>query len=154
MSKVNPIPPGHHTVTPSLTVRDAASAIDFYKRAFGAVERGAMKGPGGLIVHAEILIGDSIVFVNDEMPGMGNPSPQKVGATTVGLHIYTEDCDSMYKRAIEAGATETMPLADQFWGDRYGQLTDPFGHVWGIGTHKENLTEDEIAERMKATMGA
>ena len=150
MSNVNPIPPGHHTITPSLTVRGAARAIDFYKRAFGAIERGAMKGPGDLIVHAEILIGDSIVFVTDEIPGMGNPSPQKLGATTVGIHIYTEDCDTMFKRAIEAGATEKMPLSDQFWGDRYGQVTDPFGHIWGIGTHKENVTEAQIMERMKA----
>lgn len=152
MSTVQPIPPGHHTVTPGLTVRDAARAIEFYKRAFGAVEKGRMNGPGGMIVHAEIKIGDSIVFLGDEMPGMGNPSPQKLGGTTVALHIYTEDVDAMYKRAIEAGATERMPLADQFWGDRYGQVTDPFGHAWGIATHKEDLTEAQMMERMKATM--
>ena len=150
MSKVQPIPPGHHTLTPSLTIRDAARAIEYYKRAFGATERGRMNGPGGLIMHAELLIGNSILFITDEIPDMGNASPQKLGGTSVGLHVYTEDCDAMFKRAIEAGGTQRMPLADQFWGDRYGQITDPFGHVWGIGTHKEDVTEAQMIERMKA----
>jgi uncharacterized glyoxalase superfamily protein PhnB len=150
MSTVQPIPPGHHTLTPSLTCKDAARAIEYYKRAFGATERGRMNGPGGLIMHAELLIGNSILFITDEMPDLGNPSPQKLGGTTVGLHVYTEDCDAMFKRAIEAGGTQRLPLADQFWGDRYGQITDPFGHVWGIGTHKEDLTEAQMMERMKA----
>jgi len=150
MSKVDPIPTGFHTLTPSLTVKDAPRAIDYYQRVFGATEKGRMNGPGGLVMHAELKIGDSILFLTDEMPGMGNPSPQKLGGTAVSLHIYTEDCDAMFKRAIEAGGTENMPLADQFWGDRYGQIKDPFGHIWGIGTRKENVTEAEMKERMKA----
>lgn len=152
MSKVEPIPAGHHTLTPSLTIKGAAAAIEYYKRAFGAVERGVMKGPGGLIMHAELMIGNSILFLGDESPEAPGASPQKLGGTTVSLHIYTEDCDTMFKRAVDAGGTIRMPLADQFWGDRYGQITDPYGHIWGIGTHKEDLTEAQMMERMKAQM--
>ncbi len=152
MSPVSAIPPGHHTVTPGLTVKGASKAIDFYKKAFGATEKGRMAGPDGMIMHAELLIGNSIIFLGDEMAGMGNPSPQKLGATTVTLHIYTEDADATFKSAIAAGATERMPMMDQFWGDRYGQVTDPFGHAWGIATHKEDLTEAQMMERMKAAM--
>ena len=152
MSPVQPIPAGHHSITPGLTVKGAAKAIEFYKQAFGAVEKGRMPGVDGLLMHAEIMIGNSYIFLGDEMPGMGNQSPQKLGATTVALHIYTEDADAMFKQAIAAGATERMPIADQFWGDRYGQVTDPFGHVWGIATHKEELTPAQMDERMKAMM--
>ena len=152
MSTVQPIPPGHHTLTPGITVKGAARAIEFYKQAFGATEKGRMAGPAGSIMHAELLIGDSILFLGDEAPGMGNPSPLTLNATTVTLHIYTEDVDAMYKQAIAAGATERMPLMDQFWGDRYGQVTDPFGHAWGIATHKEDLTDAQMMERMKAAM--
>jgi len=152
MSPVKPIPEGHHTVTPTLTVKGAAQAIEFYKKALGAVEKGRFPGPGGLIMHAEIKIGDSILFLSDEMPGMGNKSPQTLGGVANTLQIYTEDCDALFNRAVQAGAKVTMPMMDMFWGDRWGQVTDPFGHQWGIATHKEDLTMDEMTERGKAAM--
>jgi len=142
-----PIPQGFHTVTPSLVVRDAAKAIEFYKKALGAQERMRMAGPDGKIVHAELQIGDSIIFLSDEMPQAPVKSPQTVGASTAVLNLYVEDVDSAFKRAVDAGGKVTMPLADQFWGDRYGSLVDPFGHAWGIGMHKEDLTADQIEKR-------
>ena len=139
-----PVPDGYHTVTPSLTVRDAARAIEFYKQAFGAKERGAMKGPDGKVMHAEIMIGDSIIMLADEFPQFGSLSPQSVGGSGSGLHIYLEDVDSAFDRAVKAGAKVEMPVADMFWGDRYGKLSDPFGHKWSIGTHKADLSGEEI----------
>jgi PhnB protein len=139
-----PVPDGYHTVTPYLTVRDAARAIEFYKQAFGAKERGAMKGPDGKVIHAEIMIGDSIIMLADEFPQFGSLSPQSVGGSGSGLHIYLEDVDSAFDRAVEAGAKVEMPVADMFWGDRYGKLSDPFGHKWSIGTHKADLSGEEI----------
>jgi PhnB protein len=139
-----PIPEGYHSVTPYLTVRDAARAIEFYKNAFGAKEKGVMKGPGGKVMHAELVIGDSIIMLADEFPEFGSLSPQSVGGSASGLHIYTEDVDSSFDRAVKAGARVEMPVADMFWGDRYGKLQDPFGHKWSIGTHKADLTMDEI----------
>jgi PhnB protein len=146
---VKPIPDGYHTLTPYITVRDAARAIEFYKQAFGAVERGIMKGPEGKIMHAELMIGDSIVMLADEFPEYGSLSPQSTGGSGMGLHIYVEDADSAFDRAVKAGATIEMPIGDMFWGDRYGKLADPFGHKWSIATHKKDLSLDEMMEGMK-----
>ncbi len=144
------IPPGYHALTPQLTVQGADRAIDFYKRAFGAEERGRMAGPDGKsIMHAELKIGDSIFFVSDEFPTMGCRSPHSLGGITASLYIYVKDVDAAFRRAVAAGAQVRMPVADMFWGDRYGRVTDPFGHEWGLGTHKEDLTPGQI--RMRAT---
>jgi PhnB protein len=137
------IPDGYHTLTPYLTVRDAARAIDFYKQAFGAVEKGVMKGPDGKVMHAELRIGDSIFMLADEFPEFGSVAPPSKGSGT-GLHIYTEDVDSAFDRAVKAGGTVEMPVSDMFWGDRYGKLVDPFGHKWSIATHKRDMSMDEM----------
>ena len=144
------IPQGFHSVTPSLVVRDAAKAIDFYKKALGAQERMRMPSPDGKIMHAELQIGDSIIFLSDEMPQSPVKSPQTVGASTGVLNLYVEDVDRAFQKAVDAGGKVTMPVADMFWGDRYGSFVDPFGHVWGVGTHKEDLTAQEIEQRAKA----
>jgi uncharacterized glyoxalase superfamily protein PhnB len=149
---VKPIPDGYHTLTPYMTVRDAASAVDFYKKAFGAVERGIMKGPDGKIMHAELTIGDSIFMLADEFPEYGSLSPQSTGGAGMGLHIYLEDVDSAFDRAVQAGASVEMPVSDMFWGDRYGKLADPFGHKWSIATHKREMSPEEMEEEMKAQM--
>jgi uncharacterized glyoxalase superfamily protein PhnB len=140
------------TITPYLTIKGASKAIDFYKKAFDAEELSRMDGPDGLIMHAAIRIGDATLYLTDEMEGF--PSPQTFGGSPVGLHMYVKDCDAVFKKAIAAGAKEVMPMGDQPWGDRYGQLDDPFGHRWGITTQKEELTEDEIGERMQAAAPA
>ena len=142
-----PIPEGFHSVTPSLIVRDAAKAIDFYKRALGAQELVRMPGPDGTIMHAEIKIGDSIIFLGEENPQMGAKSPQTLGGCTGTLSVYVPNVDDVFKQAISTGAKETMPVADQFWGDRYGTFVDPFGYQWGIATHKEDLNPQEMQER-------
>ncbi len=145
---VRPIPAGYHTITPHLTVRGAGAAIDFYKRAFGAKVLGRMPGPDGNgVMHAEIRIGDSIVFLADEFPDMGCRAPQSLGGTTGMLHVYMKNVDAAFKRAVAAGAHVKMPVTDMFWGDRYGKVADPFGHEWGLATHKENLTAREIGKR-------
>lgn len=145
-----PIPEGHHTVTPHLVIRGAAEAIDFYKKALGAEEIMRMASPDGKIAHAELKIGDSIVYLADEFPNMGvAKSPQTLGGTTATLNLYVKDVDTSFQRAVSAGAKVNMPVADMFWGDRYGTLTDPFGHVWGIATHKEDLSAEEIEERAR-----
>jgi uncharacterized glyoxalase superfamily protein PhnB len=149
---VKPIPEGHHTVTPHLIVRDAKKAIDFYKKAFGAEQRSMCEGPDGTVMHAELRIGDSVIYLADEFPKMGCVGPQTLNGSTVTLHIFVTDVDKWFKQALDAGATETMPLADQFWGDRYGQLQDPFGHKWSIATHKEDLTDEQMKERQEAAM--
>jgi PhnB protein len=154
MANVKPVPEGHHTITPALIVSGGKKAIEFYKAAFGAVERGIMLGPNGSVMHAELMIGNSLVFVSDESPDMGARSPQSLGGSPVSFNIYTEDCDALFQRAVAAGGTVTMPLADMFWGDRYGTLTDPFGHKWGIATHKEDLTLEEVEKRGKEAMAA
>jgi PhnB protein len=147
-----PIPEGHHTVTPHLVLRNAAGAIDFYKKALGAQELGRMTSPDGRIGHAELKIGDSIIFLADEFPGGEGcgKSPQTVGASTVTLMLYVPDVDTTFKQAVSAGGKETMAVQDMFWGDRYGTFTDPFGHTWGVATHKEDLSKEEIEERAKA----
>jgi PhnB protein len=149
---VKAVPEGYHSITPYMTVRDAARAIDFYKRAFGAVEKGAMKGPNGKVMHAELRIGDSIFMLADEFPEFNSLSPQSTGGAGMGLHIYTEDVDSAFDRAVKAGATVEMPVSDMFWGDRYGKLADPFGHKWSIGTHKQDVTMAEMEEAQKEFM--
>ncbi len=146
---VKPIPDGYHNLTPYMTVRDAARAIEFYKQAFGAVEKGIMHGPDGKIMHAELVIGDSIFMLADEFPQYGSLSPQSTGGAGMGLHIYTEDADAAFERALKAGATVEIPISDMFWGDRYGKLADPFGHKWSIATHKRDMSMDEMAEEMK-----
>lgn len=149
---VQAIPQGYHTLTPYMTVRDAARALAFYKQAFGAVERGVMKGPDGRVMHAELTIGDSIFMLADEFPQFGSLSPQSIGGSGMGLHIYVEDVDSAFDRAIGAGATIEMPVADMFWGDRYGKLVDPFGHKWSIATHKRDMSPEEIEEAQEEFM--
>ena len=145
MSTVRPIPEGFHTVSPHIVVRDADSAIDFYKRAFGAQELMRMPGPDGKsIMHAVIKIGDSIVLLADEFPGVDCVSPTSAGGTSVTLHLYVDDVDAVAERAIHAGATVRMPVSDMYWGDRYGVLADPFGHRWSIGTHKQDLNAEEM----------
>ncbi len=147
---VRPIPEHLHSVTPHLAVDGAAEAIEFYKRAFGAQELVRMPMPDGKsIAHAEIRVGDSTVWLADAMPGMGAQSPKTLGNTTVTLNIYVEDADALWDRAVKAGAKVAMPLADMFWGDRYGPLTDPFGHMWAIATHKEDVAPEEMARRAK-----
>ncbi len=143
-----PIPEGYHSITPHMVISDAGKAIEFYKKAFGAEELFRMPGPGGQgVMHAEIKIGDSVVMMCDEMPQAGRwKAPESLNGTSVSLHIYVADVDKAFQHAIDAGATATMPVMDTFWGDRYGKLTDPFGHEWSIATHKLDLTPEEIAK--------
>jgi PhnB protein len=149
-----PIPEGYRTVTPYLVLDDAASAIDFYKTAFGAKERMRMEAPGGKIGHAEIEIGDSMVMISDSFPQSTTKSPRELGGTTAGVFLYVEDVDAVTQKAVDAGATVTMEVADQFWGDRFGSITDPFGHSWSIATHVEDVPPEEMAERAKEAMAA
>ncbi|MBI4470886.1 MAG: VOC family protein [Acidobacteria bacterium] len=150
-SKVKAIPEGHHTLTPHIVVRGGMDAIEFYKRAFGAKELMVMPGPEGKVMHAEIQIGDSVLYLADEFPEMGGClSPQAIGGTPVVLHLYVEDVDARFNQAVAAGAAVRMPLSDMFWGDRYGQVTDPFGHIWSLASHKEDLTPEEIGKRAAA----
>lgn len=136
------------SLIPTLTVKDAVRAIDFYKKAFGAEEIMRMPGPNGQkIMHAELTIGDSTIFLNDEFPEMGSRSPQTLGGVTGGLYLSVEDVDTVFKQAIEAGATEEMGVEDMFWGDRMGSLIDPFGHHWAIATHKEDVPPEELKKR-------
>ncbi|HEX2713000.1 MAG TPA: VOC family protein [Candidatus Acidoferrales bacterium] len=150
MSKTRPIPEGYHTATPYLIIQGAANAIDFYKKVFGATELMRMSGPGGKVMHAEIKIGDSPIMVADEFPEMGVRGPQALGGSPVSIFLYVEDVDALAKRALAAGAKELMPVQDQFWGDRHGKLQDPFGHLWDIATHKEDVAPEEIRKRAAA----
>jgi len=150
--KVSPIPAGYHTATPYLTLRDCARAIDFYKKAFHAQEVMRMEAPGGKIGHAEIKIGDSHIMLADEMPGSGTRSPQSLNGTTTGIFLYVQDVDSSYKQAVDAGAKADQPPADMFWGDRFGKLTDPFGHTWMLATHKEDVAPEEMRKRSQEAM--
>jgi uncharacterized glyoxalase superfamily protein PhnB len=149
-SKVAPIPEGCHTVTPSLTVSNAAKALDFYKTALGAKELFRMATPdGSKVMHAEIQIGDSRIFVTDEFPESSQKSPTKLSGTSVSLNLYVEDADASFDRAVKAGANSVMPVAEMFWGDRFGVVSDPFGHVWSFATHVKDLTPEEIDEGAK-----
>jgi PhnB protein len=149
---VQSIPTGYHTVTPYLIVRNAAAALDFYKKAFGAVELMRFPGPGGKLMHAEMKIGDSPVMLADEMPDEGHVGPQTLGGAAVSLLLYVENVDARFAQAIAAGATVKRAVADQFYGDRTGTLADPFGHVWSLATHKEDVSMEEMQRRM-AKMG-
>lgn len=142
---VRPIPEGYHTITPHLVLNDSNSAIQFYQKAFGAEEIFRMPGPGGKgVMHAEIRIGNSPIMLNDEFPGMGTKSPKSLGGTTFTIHLYVDDVDKAFERAVAAGAKVEMPVSDMFWGDRYGKLSDPFGYHWSIATHTKDLTAEEI----------
>jgi PhnB protein len=150
---VKPIPEGYHSVTSYLSIRGASRAIDFYKDVFGAREKLRMEAPGGKIGHAEIRIGDSIVMLADEWPDMGFLGPQSRGGTTVNMHLYVRDCDAVVQRAVGAGAKLLRPIKDQFYGDRSGSIEDPFGHVWHVATHKEELSQAQLRKRAAAAMG-
>jgi uncharacterized glyoxalase superfamily protein PhnB len=143
-AKVNPIPQGYHTITPTLTVEDGPKALEFYQRAFGAEETLRMPGPGGRIMHAEFRIGDSLVMLNEEMPDFGVRGPKSLSGTPVSFYVYVKDVDSAWKRAVDAGAKPVMPLQDMFWGDRMGKLEDPFGHAWNLAQHVGDPTPEEI----------
>lgn len=150
MADTHYIPKGFYSLTPYLIAKDAAAAIDFYKKAFGAVELSRMADPSGTVRHAEIKIGDSPFMLTDENPDWPEwKGPLARGGTPVHLYLYVEDCDAVFARALEAGATELMPMKDQFYGDRSGGVTDPFGHIWYIATHKEDVPEEEMERRMK-----
>ncbi len=147
-ANVKPVPEGMNTITPHLVVRNATEAIDFYAKAFGAEAKGVHKTPDGRVMHAELRIGNSVLFLADEFPGMGNcGSPQTLGGSSVVLNLYTNNVDQLFKQAVSAGATVTMPLANQFWGDRYGQIKDPFGHSWALGQHVEDVSPEELERR-------
>ena len=144
-TQAKPIPEGFRTVTPHICVKGASDAIAFYKKALGAEEISRMMSPDGKgVMHAEIKIGDSIIMLGDEYPGMKIRSPLSLGGSGSSLHIYVNDADSLFQRAVGAGATVTMPMTDMFWGDRYGKVTDPFGHEWGIATHKRDVSKEEM----------
>ncbi len=144
---VKPIPEGARSITPYLTIKNAAKAIDFYKKAFNAEEKNRLEGPEGKIGHAELKIGDSNLMICDEFPSMGGTSPQTIGGTPVMIHLYVEKVDDVVERAVAAGATLERPVKDQFYGDRAGMLTDPFGHKWYVSTHVEDVSIDEIRRR-------
>jgi PhnB protein len=144
---VKPIPEGYHTLTASIVVNDGARAIDFYKRAFGAVEVGRFPSPDGKIAHAELKIGDSKLMLSDEFSFGPVKAPQSLGGTTTVFYLYTEDVDALFNQALAAGATVKFPLKDQFWGDRTGHLADPFGHVWALAMHKEDVSPEEMQRR-------
>ena len=147
-----PVPEGYHTLTPYLAVDDAKAAIDFYQRAFGAKERVRMPGPDGMIAHAELEIGDSKVMLADPFPQASTRPPKELGGTSVGVFVYVENVDEVFQQAVDAGATATMEPDDQFWGDRFGSVTDPFGHSWQISTHVEDVPPEEMEKRSKEWM--
>ncbi|MGH8583216.1 MAG: VOC family protein [Gammaproteobacteria bacterium] len=147
---VKSIPDGYHSVTPYLSIKGAADAIEFYKRAFGAKELFRLVAPGGEIGHAEIKIGDSPIMLADPCEEGAFRNPRALGGSSIGLHVYVEDVDGLFAQAVRAGAKVVKPVQDQFYGDRTGTLEDPFGHVWFLATHKEDLTPEEINARAEA----
>ena len=149
---VKPIPDGMHSLTPHLICADAASAIDFYRRAFGAVETMRLPAPGGKLMHAAVRIGDSTLMLVDEMPEWGALGPRALKGSPVTIHLSVDNVDAVVAQAVAAGAKVTLPVADMFWGDRYGQLEDPYGHRWSVATHIRDLSPDEIQQAM-AQMG-
>lgn len=153
MSNVPPIPEGFHTVSVHMCIKNCTEAIEFYKKAFGAEELCRMPGPGGAIMHAELKIGDSIIMVAEEWPGEGMPgSPATLNGTSVTISLYVEDAAAAQKKAVEAGATMTMPVAEMFWGDLYGRVVDPYGHHWSFATHVKDMTPEEISAAGIAAM--
>ena len=140
-------PSGYHTLTPALTVRGGKAAVDFYQRAFGATVRHVMEMPDGKVMHAELQLGDSVVMLSDEFPDWNALSPQSIGGTASSLNVYVDDVDAVFNQAVSAGATATRPVEDQFWGDRTGQLLDPFGHKWMVATRIEEVSPEETERR-------
>ena len=157
-TNVKPIPEGHHTITPHLVVKNGAQAIEFYKKAFGAEERFRMNTPDGKsIAHAQLKMGDSLFMLADEFPQMNSLSPESIGGSPVSMYVYVENVDAFFNQAVSAGATVLNPVMDMFYGDRWGYIKDPFGHLWSIATHKNDLTPDELkkaAEKAFAEMSA
>ncbi len=152
-TKADPIPKGYHTITPTLTCKNALEAIEWYVKAFGAEKREVCMGPDKKnVMHAEMKIGDSIFMLNDEFPDMNCKSPTSYGGTSVGMWLYVEDCDKWFERATKAGAKTIMPVGDMFWGDRFGQVEDPYGHRWSIATHVRDMTKEEIEKGQEAWM--
>ena len=149
MKKVKPIPEGMHSVTPHLICAGAADAIEFYKQAFGAIEEARLPGPNGKLMHAMIRIGDSPVMLVDEMPEWCAMGPKALKGSSVTIHLYVEDADAVFARAVKAGAKIVMPIDDAFWGDRYGKVEDPFGHHWSIGTHQREVSIEEAQQAMQ-----
>ena len=149
MAQVKPIPEGMHSVTPHLVCAGAADAIDFYKKAFNAVEVARLPGPGGKLMHAAIRIGDSSIMLMDEFTEMGAFGPKSLKGSPVTIHLYVEQADAVFERAVAAGAKVKMPIADMFWGDRYGVLEDPFGHYWSIATHMREVSPEEMQKAMQ-----
>ena len=150
--KVQAIPTGFHTLTPHLTVRDADKALEFYKNALGAEVLGMARMPNGKVMHASLRIGDSMLMLNEEMPEYGGLSPLSLGGTGVTIHIYTDNVDQAFDRAVSAGAQVKMPLMDQFWGDRYGMVADPFGHKWSLATHVNDMSPEEMQRAQDEAM--
>ena len=146
---VKPIPEGYHAVIPYLSIKGAADAIEFYKKAFGATEVSRMPGPTGAVMHAELKFGDSMLYLSEEFPGM-TKSPRAYGGSAVSIHMYVDNVDAVFNQAVTAGATPKMPLMDMFWGDRFGKLTDPFGHEWSLAQHMEDVPPAEMAKRAEA----
>jgi PhnB protein len=152
--RVNAIPARHRTVTPYLAVKDAVKALEFYKTAFGATESFRLMMPDGRLGHAEIVLGDCVIMLSDEFPEFGGKAPPTLGGSAVSLHLYVDDVDAFFQKAVAAGATERKPVMDQFYGDRSGQLEDPFGHLWLVATHKEDVSPEEMQKRMEAMFAA
>lgn len=150
---IKKIPEGYHTATPYLIIKDAGKALEFYKEAFGATELTRLTTPDGTLMHAEFKIGDSPIMLCDECPEWNALSPLTIGGTSISIVLYVEDVDAVVNRAVTAGATVVMPVADQFWGDRMGTVTDPFGHKWSIATHVEDVSPEEIGKRAQALFG-
>jgi PhnB protein len=153
MAKVKPIPDGYHNVTAYLIVDGAAKAIDFYKKVFGATEKMRMPGPGGKVGHAELTLGDSMIMLADEHPDLGHRAPHAYGGSAVSLLVYVPDVDATVKAAIAGGAKVVRPVENQFYGDRMGSIEDPFGHLWSVATHVEDVPPEEMAKRAAAAMG-
>jgi PhnB protein len=152
--QVKAVPPGFHALTPHLTVRNAEQALEFYKNAFGAEVLHVAHMPDGKVMHASLRIGDSMLMLNDEFPDYGTLSPLSTGGSAVTIHIYTDNVDAAFNRAVSAGAQVKMPLADQFWGDRYGVVADPFGHKWSLGAHIKDMSPEEMQREMDRAMAA
>ena len=152
MTKVKAIPKGYHSVTPYLFIRGAATAIDFYKNVLGAKERMRMPGPDGKVMHAELQIGDSVIMLADENPQIGAKSPETLGGTSSSHHVYVENVDITTQKAVSAGAKLVRPVKDEFYGDRSGTIIDPFGHMWSIATHIEDVSQEEMKKRMAKVM--
>jgi PhnB protein len=152
MSKVDAIPKGYHTITPGLSFKDAKAAMEFYKKAFGAEQKDVCMGPDGKVMHAEMKLGTSMFMMNDEFPEMGCLSPETLKGCPVAMYVYVENVDQFFEKAVKEGAKETMPVGDMFWGDRMGQLMDPFGYKWSISTHVKDMTEEEVKKASEEWM--